>query len=224
MGSYVFGIDATKQFLKRNNLTAIIRAHEAQVDGYKFSMTNGNIPRVVTIFSAPNYCDVYKNKGACLQFHNDQLKIRQFASSAHPYYLPNFMDVFTWSLPFMSEKVTDMVYQMLDYGKPSDDEEIGDTDPTSPKKANPAPGYSELMMKLKAVARFKEVASTLKDEREKIVKLKQLSANKTLPSGLLSKGTQAIEKALDKFDDVKTHDLANEAMPTPEGKPATPGM
>ena len=63
--SYIFGIDAVRTFLRKNNLTAVIRAHEAQFDGYKMQMVNEQtqIPRVITIFSAPNYCDVYKNKG-----------------------------------------------------------------------------------------------------------------------------------------------------------------
>merc|ERR1719411_545898 len=115
--SYVFGIDAVTTFLKKNNLTAVIRAHEAQFDGYKMQMINEQtqIPRVITIFSAPNYCDVYKNKGACLKFDNELLNIRQFVSSPHPYYLPNFMDVFTWSLPFVAEKVTDMLYSIVSY-------------------------------------------------------------------------------------------------------------
>jgi len=222
--SYIFGIDATKQFLRRNKLTAIIRAHEAQVDGYKFSMTNGKIPRVVTIFSAPNYCDVYKNKGACLQFLNDQLKIRQFGSSPHPYYLPNFMDVFTWSLPFMSEKVTDMVYQMLEYG--SHEDELG-TEQNLPNHGFAAKekqtGLDDLMAKLNALARFRMVAQTLKTEKEKIVKLKALSPSRNLPSGLLFEGSKAIDQALQKFDDVRVHDLAMEAMPTLEGKPGVPG-
>jgi len=222
--SYIFGIDATKQFLRRNKLTAIIRAHEAQVDGYKFSMTNGKIPRVVTIFSAPNYCDVYKNKGACLQFFNDQLKIRQFGSSPHPYYLPNFMDVFTWSLPFMSEKVTDMVYQMLEYGSHEDDlnneQDLPNNGFAAEEKQN---GVEDLMAKLNALARFRMVAQTLKAEKEKIVKLKALSPSRNLPSGLLWEGSKAIDDALQKFEDVRIHDLAMEAMPTIEGKPGMPG-
>merc|ERR1740123_2193276 len=115
--SYIFGVDAVKTFLKKNNLTAVIRAHEAQFDGYKMQMINEQtqIPRVITIFSAPNYCDVYKNKGACLKFDDELLNIRQFVSSPHPYYLPNFMDVFTWSLPFVVEKVTDMLYSIVSY-------------------------------------------------------------------------------------------------------------
>ena len=53
-------LEAVKRFLKENKLTSIIRAHEAQVDGYKMQMVNkqSGIPRVITIFSAPNYCDV----------------------------------------------------------------------------------------------------------------------------------------------------------------------
>jgi len=228
--SYVFGLEATKQFLSRNKLQAIIRAHEVQDDGYRFCMSKGNTPRVITIFSAPNYCDVYKNKGACLQFLNDQIKIRQFSSSPHPYYLPNFMDVFTWSLPFMSEKVIEMVYHLLDYGRHDkvDESSIPDSIPSPPTskakvEEHTAAGIDSLMAKLNALARFRMVAQTLKNEKEKIVKLKALSPNKNLPSGLLFEGTEAIDQALDKFESVRQHDLAMEAMPTIEGKPGVPG-
>lgn len=93
-------------FLERNNLLSIIRAHEAQDAGYRMYRKSKatSFPSVMTIFSAPNYLDLYNNKAAVLKYENNVMNIRQFNSTPHPYWLPNFMDVFTWSLPFVGEK------------------------------------------------------------------------------------------------------------------------
>ncbi|MCP9265384.1 Serine/threonine-protein phosphatase [Dirofilaria immitis] len=128
--SYFYSYAACCDFLQHNNLLSIIRAHEAQDAGYRMyrkSQATG-FPSLITIFSAPNYLDVYNNKAAILKYENNVMNIRQFNCSPHPYWLPNFMDVFTWSLPFVGEKVTEMLVHILNIC--SDDELMADSDDT----------------------------------------------------------------------------------------------
>lgn len=63
--SYYFTYPAVCDFLNRNNLLSVIRAHEVQDMGYKMYKENKStgFPALITVFSAPNYLDVYQNKG-----------------------------------------------------------------------------------------------------------------------------------------------------------------
>ena len=78
-----------------------------------------SFPQVITIFSAAKYSDSYNNKGAIIKFDvkinlkKNALDIQQFKSSTRPYNLPDFLNVFTWSMPFLAEKVTKMFYDLL---------------------------------------------------------------------------------------------------------------
>lgn len=67
--SFVFGAESLSEFLERNGLITLIRAHEVQLEGFKmFNWKSKKFPQIITIFSAPNYCDSYNNKGAVIMF------------------------------------------------------------------------------------------------------------------------------------------------------------
>jgi len=51
--SIMYGPDVAHRFLKENNLELLVRSHEMKDEGYEVE-ANG---KVITIFSAPNYCD-----------------------------------------------------------------------------------------------------------------------------------------------------------------------
>lgn len=63
--SYFYSPEHAGTFLKANDLKLIIRGHEIEKEGFKYQecKKKKNKP-TLTIFSAPNYCDKYKNLGA----------------------------------------------------------------------------------------------------------------------------------------------------------------
>lgn len=62
-----FGPDIVEKFLKNNNLSMIIRAHECVLDGFE-RFDGGNL---ITVFSATDYCKRHKNAGAMLIINNN---------------------------------------------------------------------------------------------------------------------------------------------------------
>lgn len=71
---------------------------------------------MITIFSAPNYCGYYENKASVLIIDRGNLSLKQYEETEPPYRLPDNLDVFSWSVPFLAEKVTNMLYNILKKG------------------------------------------------------------------------------------------------------------
>lgn len=72
-----------------------------------------SFPYVITIFSAPNYCGYYDNKGSILILDEGNLQLKQYQESEPPYRLPDGLNVFSWSLPFLAEKVSSMLITIV---------------------------------------------------------------------------------------------------------------
>ncbi|XP_003727335.1 serine/threonine-protein phosphatase 2B catalytic subunit alpha isoform isoform X5 [Strongylocentrotus purpuratus] len=233
--SYFYSYQACCEFLQQNNLLSIIRAHEAQDTGYRMyrkSPATG-FPSLITIFSAPNYLDVYNNKAAVLKYENNVMNIRQFNCSPHPYWLPNFMDVFTWSLPFVGEKVTEMLVSILNIC--SDDELLSDGDDTfedSTAESNADAGGSAaarkeiIRNKIRAIGKMARVFTVLREESESVLTLKGLTPSGMLPVGALSGGKRTLQTAIGQkisgFEEAKGLDKENEKMPPRKDAPPPP--
>ncbi|KAI4385066.1 hypothetical protein MLD38_003130 [Melastoma candidum] len=93
-----FGADVTKKFLQDNNLDLVVRSHEVKDEGYEIEHEG----KLITVFSAPNYCDQMGNKGAFIRFEAPDLKpnIVTFSAVPHPdvkpmAYANNFLRLFS---------------------------------------------------------------------------------------------------------------------------------
>jgi len=229
--SFFFSYAAACQFLEKNNLLSIIRAHEAQDAGYRMykkTKTTG-FPSVMTIFSAPNYLDVYNNKAAVLKYENNVMNIRQFNCTPHPYWLPNFMDVFTWSLPFVGEKITDMLLAILNICSKEElaEEDVkspapppveivveaqAETPPIKPTPEEVARRRQQIKNKILAVGKMSRVFNVLRQESEAVTELKNIMGEK-LPAGTLALGAEGIKEAITSFEAARLADQDNEKLP-----------
>lgn len=92
-----FGPDVTKRFLEKNGLELVVRSHEVKEEGYEVEHDG----RLITVFSAPNYCDQMGNKGAFVRFNGSDMvpHFTQFAAVPHPDVKPMaYANSFLWGM------------------------------------------------------------------------------------------------------------------------------
>ncbi|CAM9254970.1 unnamed protein product, partial [Ectocarpus fasciculatus] len=92
--SYCFGYAAIVAFLQKNDFVCLLRAHEVQEEGFHEHFQSVIVtrrmgkclPLVITVFSAPNYCDRYENKAAILTLGRalDEFQFVQYDCVEHP--------------------------------------------------------------------------------------------------------------------------------------------
>ncbi|THH01606.1 hypothetical protein EW026_g1105 [Hermanssonia centrifuga] len=219
--SYYFTYEAVSEFLERNKLLGIFRGHEAQDHG------------------APNYLDVYHNKGAVIKFRDKSITIRQYNATSHPYWLPNFVDAFTWSLPFVASKILEMLLGVLNVCSEEELEASDDEDAFSNRGGGPegivppelvAERRSDIKNKILAVGKMQRLYQLLREEAENASELIADAAMPPMagtppgawpggfapPDGVpdeLGVGVHHLRRQIRSFDDARHADLFNERLP-----------
>lgn len=198
--SFVWTYRAVSIFLKNNRLRCMIRAHEAQNDGYRMYKTLDDFPTVITLFSAPNYLDAYGNKAAIMHFDGSVMNIRQFEWSDHPYWLPRFMDVFTWSIPFVAEKLANVMGRII--------EVIGEEEEAELSRQEALQSRADLIRaKIRSVGKWQRQLQTVRESREHLL------------HGGSDGFIELPDSEKNQFGKVRARDLANEKLP---GAPESP--
>jgi len=209
--SFCYSYEAVCNFLTDNNLLSMIRAHEVQDHGYAMlkKVEKTGFPSVITLFSAPNYCDSYKNKAAIMRYENNVINIRQFNHTSSPYYLPGFMNVFSWSIPFVAEKVGEILltlYKLVD-----DDQEAKDEEEKLRDR------QEKLRQKIKTVSKIYSLYHQMRKTREKSIQVGHfITKGGELPETANSLSEEELKKSLETFEGAKNMDSPLEIRPPQE--------
>jgi serine/threonine-protein phosphatase 2B catalytic subunit len=163
-------------------------------------------PSVITVFSAPNYCGSYKNKGAVILIENDKMNIKQYKDVEQPFSLPNNLDLFSWSLPFLADKIGEMMDNLMKRNtlittekiklvKQSSDVDFGKimNKLEEEKKQESKKKIANIKAKVLAIARFNRMLKNAKENQEILTKAKKFSYDGKLPQGTLLKTVAEIQ-------------------------------
>jgi serine/threonine-protein phosphatase 2B catalytic subunit len=114
--SFFFNFKACEEFLIENHLLAIIRAHEVVPNGLLF-FQQGSLSQfsvLISVFSAPNYCDVYNNTAALIIYDNQRnFRPVYFGHRPHPFVLPNHENAFEFGHRLMETYVQEIILALI---------------------------------------------------------------------------------------------------------------
>jgi len=126
------------------------------------------------------------------------------------------LNVFSWSLPFLAEKVSSMLYTIVKKCAAADDndDEVDLTEKMSEKSVDAKKNARSVIKgKIKSVAAMSRMFGTLREEQELLLKIKNISPDGKLPRGILLEGKPAIKHAAKQFNIACELDRENEKRP-----------
>ncbi|ELP83612.1 serine/threonine protein phosphatase 2B catalytic subunit, putative [Entamoeba invadens IP1] len=196
--SVLYGPRGLLNFLNKNDLICVVRAHQVMEEGFKlhYFLQNTDIPPCITVFSAPNYCDMYQNKASILKINAENICFEQFENVDHPFNLPDFFDCFSFSLPTFMEVIVNILSELVVAVKEEDEALLSDKEKADDEN---------LKKKLEC---YKEKTQEKMNENREVLKLKKEI-----------RSTQKMNKEW--FDKVLSIDKKNEQRPRRVGRVLT---
>lgn len=162
---------------------------------------------------------MYNNKAAVLKYENNVMNNPAVQLQPPPLLAPQlFMDVFTWSLPFVGEKVTEMLVNILNIC--SDDELMSDSEDTGETEATQQQRKEVIRNKIGRLARWPG-SSLYSERRASLVAVEGFGPHRRAALGALSGGARLAFATRSRilpnhkitFVEAKELDQANERMP-----------
>jgi serine/threonine-protein phosphatase 2B catalytic subunit len=148
---------------------------------------------------------------------DDRISIKQYDQSDHPYYLPDQIDVFSWSMPFLADKVISILSNVLKVAVGGDDMVDEDLEHDAIDQVKGATEKAKklgiMKSKVQSVARMHKMLNILKEEQEMLLKIKNMAPDGKIPRGLLLDGRPAIRDSFREYNNAAKLDKVNEKMP-----------
>mmetsp|Transcript_21159 Transcript_21159/g.15486 ORF Transcript_21159/g.15486 Transcript_21159/m.15486 type:complete len:141 (+) Transcript_21159:987-1409(+) len=138
----------------------------------------------------------------------------------HPFVLPDHMDVFNWSLPFVSEKVMEILYNILIKGAKQSGLDTNDLEEIKIEEIEKFAFQKSktlkpevLRSKIGFVGKVMKMQTNLRENREFFIQLKGMCPDNKIPRGLLLLSKDEIINSAEHFIKAKAADAINEKRP-----------
>ena len=150
---------------------------------------------------------------------NNNLQLKQYQESEAPYRLPDNLNLISWSMPFLAEKITGMLYHILRNCSPAELREEMGHDLTQKVSELTRQEQEKLERKINvknkimAMGRMNKMLTTLRENSEMVLQMKQVSLDGRLPRGILLKNRSDVKFDKATFDFTKDLDAKDEKRP-----------
>lgn len=147
----------------------------------------------------------------------ESFNIKNYEHVEHPYFLPGGLNLFQFSVPYLAEKVMDLLYTMLTQVTEVEDKDP-EVEPDELKKlifSNPN-DPKIVKAKVHSIARYRRIYNNLRENSDLLLKIKIMNDGR-IPRGLLLAGKPAIRDCFREYTLAKELDKENEKRPPMKG-------